>query len=145
MTWVKLCENVDTDRRIEDVSLEATGLFIRSVSYSARYLLDGVIDEKWVRRRVSNARKRQKLVEELVEAHLWRRTPTDTSWFPFATATSITSSATGRRPRLKNAAVTTRRRSATDGPRSGRRTAHLTEASPRDTPTTLLCVLGQGR
>ncbi len=72
MTWIKVCDGFDSDRRIEDVSLDAAGLFIRSASYSARYLLDGRIDAKWVRRRMPNARRRERLVAQLVEAGLWR-------------------------------------------------------------------------
>jgi hypothetical protein len=72
MTWVKVCDNFDTDRRIEDVSLEATGLFIRSVAYFS------ALPARWGDRRemgatsCSEPRKRQKLVEELIDADLWR-------------------------------------------------------------------------
>jgi len=73
MTWIKVCDGFDTDRRIEQVGLAAAGLFVRSVSYSARHSLDGQVDEKWLRRRVSGAKQREKLVAELIEAELWRR------------------------------------------------------------------------
>jgi hypothetical protein len=73
MTWIKVCDGFDIDRRIEQVGLAAAGLFVRSVSYSARHSLDGQVDEKWLRRRVSGAKQREKLVAELIEAELWRR------------------------------------------------------------------------
>jgi excisionase family DNA binding protein len=72
MPWIRVCDGFDTDRRIEEVGLDATGLFTRSVSYSSRYLLEGRVEAKWVERRVRNAKRRQRLVGELVEAGLWR-------------------------------------------------------------------------
>ena len=72
MTWIKVCDGFDTDRRIDEVSLAAAGLFMRSVSYSARYSLDGHVDEKWLQRRVSRAKQREPLVAELIEAGLWQ-------------------------------------------------------------------------
>ena len=70
MTWVRVCDTFDTDRRIEDVSLDACGLLIRAAAYSAHYGLDGHVDGKWVKRRVRNRPRREKLVRELVEARL---------------------------------------------------------------------------
>jgi hypothetical protein len=57
---------------VEALSLAARGLLISAATYSARNLLDGRIDHKWVCRQVPNKRQRMRIVLELVDEGLWR-------------------------------------------------------------------------
>lgn len=73
MTWVKVSDTFDTDRHVERVSLEASGVLIRALTYSARYLLDGEVDDTWFRTRIPNKKRRDRILEELTrEGHLQR-------------------------------------------------------------------------
>src|SRR5215212_10313109 len=72
MSWLRVHDAADSDRRVEHLSDPAHRLWFDSCLYSARNLSDGRIEEKWVRRRVPRKDKRVKLVDELIMAELWR-------------------------------------------------------------------------
>ena len=71
MSWVFVDDGFDSDFRIEGLSLDATGLLVRGTSHSARHLLDGRLPKRWVGRRVPSAKKRARIVRELVAEGLW--------------------------------------------------------------------------
>ena len=70
MSWAKLDDGFDSHRKLDGVSLEAVGLWARGLSYSARYLTDGHLDHTWLRARVPGDKKRERLIEELLDARL---------------------------------------------------------------------------
>jgi uncharacterized Zn finger protein (UPF0148 family) len=75
MSWVKLDDGLDSHRKVEGTGLEALGLWTRALTYAARYSTNGAIDERWLRARVPNKRRRDLLVAELVDAGLLERLP----------------------------------------------------------------------
>jgi hypothetical protein len=70
MSWVKLDDGFDSHRKIERVSLEATGLYTRALSYCARYETDGVFELGWIKSRVPQKRVRDRIVDELLRVNL---------------------------------------------------------------------------
>jgi len=70
MTWLKVDDGFDVDRRVQGLSLDARGLLVSAATYSARNLLDGRIEGKWLRREARHKRRRERIMGELVEAGL---------------------------------------------------------------------------
>jgi hypothetical protein len=71
MSWVKLDDGFDSHRKIERVSLEASGLYARALSYCARYETDGVVDVGWVAARVPQKRVRDRIINDLLTVGLF--------------------------------------------------------------------------
>jgi hypothetical protein len=70
VSWLKVDDRFDVDRRVQELSLDARGLLISAATYSARNLLDGRIDGKWLFREARRRSQRERIVRELVEANL---------------------------------------------------------------------------
>jgi hypothetical protein len=73
MPWAKLSDDFHAHRAIRRVGLEGAGLFAMSLSYCAKYLTDGFVDDEWMADAVPNARKREALLKRLVEVGLFER------------------------------------------------------------------------
>jgi hypothetical protein len=71
--WVRLDDSVHSHRKVRRAGLEATGLWAMALSYSGFYLTDGFVDDDWITQAVPHPLKRQKLVEKLVKAGLFKR------------------------------------------------------------------------
>jgi hypothetical protein len=71
--WVKLSDGFDVDWRIESVSDEATGLFVKACTFTGRELTDGRIPGRWLERKVLSKKTRDRIVAELLAVGLMRR------------------------------------------------------------------------
>ena len=71
MTWLLLHDGFAQDRRVEGLSNAGHRLFVDSLLYSAQQHSDGHIDSRWVKQQI-RPRDREKRVDELVRAGLWR-------------------------------------------------------------------------
>jgi hypothetical protein len=69
--WAKLSDDFHSHRRVASSSLEAIGLYAKALSYVARYLTDGLVDEGYVRREIPGKQRRKRIVAELLESGLW--------------------------------------------------------------------------
>jgi hypothetical protein len=68
MSWVKLDDGFWSDPRVDGLSLQAVGVFARSLSYCGQHLTDGHITTAAAK---YLSRGSQKIVKELVEAGFW--------------------------------------------------------------------------
>lgn len=73
MSWARLDDGFESHRKVQGLDLGAVGLWTLALSYAARYATDGVVEERWLRARVPEKRRRDKLVRDLVEAGLFER------------------------------------------------------------------------
>lgn len=51
MPWVRLDDSIDTHRKIRRAGNEASGVWMRSLCYSAGALTDGHVDPEWLAER----------------------------------------------------------------------------------------------
>ncbi len=73
MGWVKLDDAFHAHPKVLAAGLEATGLFVMSLSYSASYLTDGHITNQWVQ--MTAGKRWEQLANRLVEVGLWNPLP----------------------------------------------------------------------
>lgn len=71
MPWARCDDTAHEHRKFKRAGLEATGLYYLALSYCARYLTDGHVDEDWIAERVPQATKREKLLAALVSQQLF--------------------------------------------------------------------------
>lgn len=71
MPWANLDDTFESHRKIDAASLEAIGLYARSLSFCARYLTNGKVDQTWLERVVPKPQRLQKLLDELVATGLF--------------------------------------------------------------------------
>jgi hypothetical protein len=74
MPWVKLDDGFYDDPKIRRAGLAASGLFCRSLAYSARHLTDGYVDHEWVDEQCARLRpaERRNVIDALVDCGLWQ-------------------------------------------------------------------------
>lgn len=71
MPWARCDDSAHEHRKFKRAGLEATGLYWMAVSYCARYLTDGHVDHRWLEERVPQRGRRVRLLDTLVENHLF--------------------------------------------------------------------------
>lgn len=76
MTWVKIDDRFHSHRKVRQAGLEATGLHVRALSYSAAEDLEGHVETAWVTE--AAGKRAAKLVAALVDAGLWE--PNGNGW-----------------------------------------------------------------
>lgn len=69
MTWIKIDDRFHAHRKIRQAGLEAVGLYVRALSYSAAEDLEGHVETGWVEE--AAGKKAEKLTTALVDAGLW--------------------------------------------------------------------------
>jgi hypothetical protein len=75
--WVKLHDGFDVDWRVDSVSDEAAGLFIKACTFSARELTDGRVPGLWLERKVPGKKARDRIVAQLLDVGLLRSDGSD--------------------------------------------------------------------
>lgn len=76
MAYVLLDDSFCDHRKVRRAGNEACGVFVRSISYSARDLTDGFVDREWLAERAGRSTKR--LSGLLVTSGLWE--PQEDGW-----------------------------------------------------------------
>ena len=76
MSWARIDDNFHAHPKVVATSLEALGLWVIALSYTAAYELDGKLPRKALDHLVSRPKRAKKLAEELVDRGLWIRIPT---------------------------------------------------------------------
>jgi hypothetical protein len=71
--WAKLSDDFHSHRAIRRAGLEGAGFFALALSYSAKYLTDGFVDDEWVDDTIPSVAKRGALLKRLVELRLLNR------------------------------------------------------------------------
>lgn len=71
MPWAKVDDTAHEHRKFKRAGLEATGLYWMALSYCARYLTDGHVDQHWLEERVPQRSRREKLLHALTEQRLF--------------------------------------------------------------------------
>ncbi len=71
MPWARCDDTAHEHRKFKRAGLEATGLYYMALSYCARYLTDGHVDQHWLEERVPQASRRRKLLQQLVDNGLF--------------------------------------------------------------------------
>lgn len=74
MPWTKLTDQFHDDPRIRSTWLAcppSLGLHVMALTYSAAHLLDGHVDQSWVREKIPGAAARRKAIAALVDSGLW--------------------------------------------------------------------------
>jgi hypothetical protein len=104
MAWAKLDDRFHRHRKVDDLSLEAIGLWTKSLSYCADYLTDGFVEQRWVNRELPQKRRRESIVGNLISA------VSSKSWTADTTSTT-TWTTTTRVRRSSNGASASERRS----------------------------------
>jgi hypothetical protein len=74
MPWAKIDDRFHSHRKVRRAGLEATGLFARSLSYSAAESTEGHIEDTWVEEVAG--KRAGKLAEILMATRLWERNGT---------------------------------------------------------------------
>ncbi len=74
MPWVKIDDNFYEHPKVTMAGLEATAIYVLSLSFSARYLTDGFIPEVQALRFAVGAHEpAETLLQRLVDVGLWER------------------------------------------------------------------------